>query len=240
MVYARLASGYRPGGPNSNAALGVPAQYGPDRTQNYEVGVKGAALDGLLSFDASVYHIDWKDLIITLREPRIGASYKANAGEAKSEGVDLSVEVRPASGLTLSAWGAWNAAELSAAFPATSTVRGADGERLPFSSRFSSNISAEQEFGLTDRLAGFVGGDVSYVGNRLGIFTASGVREVFPSYTKVDLRAGVRADSWSATFYANNVGDKRGVINGGAGNLYPNTYAYIQPRTVGVNLSKSF
>ena len=240
MLYARFASGYRPGGPNTNAALGVPAEFGPDRTLNYELGVKGTAFDRMLTFDASVYHIDWKDLLVTLREPIIGASYKANAGQAKSEGVDLSIELRPLSGLTISTWGAWNVAELSENFPVSSTVHGVDGDRLPFSSRFSGNFAVDQEFSLFGGLMGVVGADLSYVGDRVGIFTASGVRERFPSYTKLDARIGTRSGSWETNLYVNNATDRRGLINGGAGNLYPNTYAYIQPRTYGVSLMKSF
>jgi len=37
MVYARLASGYRPGGYNTGFAL-VPPSFKPDKTQNYEIG----------------------------------------------------------------------------------------------------------------------------------------------------------------------------------------------------------
>ncbi len=45
MVYARLASGYRPGGPNPTAsAFGLPLEFGPDKTQSYEIGLKGTSL----------------------------------------------------------------------------------------------------------------------------------------------------------------------------------------------------
>jgi outer membrane receptor protein involved in Fe transport len=44
MLYARLASGYRPGGSNELNAL-LPARYEPDTTRNYEIGVKGNVFD---------------------------------------------------------------------------------------------------------------------------------------------------------------------------------------------------
>lgn len=59
MVYARLASGYRAGGPNpTSTVFGLPPSFQPDKTANYEIGFKGAVLDHALSFDASVYYVD--------------------------------------------------------------------------------------------------------------------------------------------------------------------------------------
>src|SRR6185437_16878695 len=53
MVYLRLASGFRRGGGNDMFATlaGAPSTYGPDKTNNYEVGVKGNTLNHSLSFD---------------------------------------------------------------------------------------------------------------------------------------------------------------------------------------------
>jgi len=241
MVYARLASGYRPGGPNLNAALGAGAQpeYGPDKTLNYEIGIKGDAGNHLLTFDASVYRIDWQDMLINLRSP-VG-SYKANAGTAKSQGIDLALEVRPLRGLSVSGWVAWNDAELTGNFPATSTVAGFSGDRLPFSSRFSGSLSVDQEFPITSTLSGFAGASVSYVGERRGSFVgATATRDTFPSYAKADVLAGVRSGSWTASLFANNVTDRRGVVNGGTANLFTNASIYIQPRSVGLTFEKTF
>ena len=88
MVYARLASGYRPGGPNN--APGVPRHYDPDRTKNYEIGLKGDFLNHSLAVEASVYYIDWTDLQLSLTLPT-GFGFVGNGGSAKSEGVEFSV-----------------------------------------------------------------------------------------------------------------------------------------------------
>jgi hypothetical protein len=40
--------------------------------------------------------------------------------------------------------------------------------------------------------------------------------------------------------FVNNVADVRGVINGGLGYVTPFAFVYIQPRTIGLNVSKSF
>jgi iron complex outermembrane recepter protein len=55
MAYARVATGYRPGGPNPTSTVcGLPPHFNPDKTRNYEIGVKGDVLGRLLSFDASM------------------------------------------------------------------------------------------------------------------------------------------------------------------------------------------
>jgi iron complex outermembrane recepter protein len=240
MVYARLASGYRAGGPNGNPDPNVPRSYAPDKTQNYELGIKGDFLSHTLTVDGSVYYINWKDLQLNLLDTN-SQTYTTNAGEAKSQGVELSVVSRPVSGLKIAGWVAWDDAVLTQDVPANSQVAGNAGDRLPYSSRFSANLSLDQDFNLTDRTTGFVGATVSYIGNRLGTFVpAPTARADFPSYTKVDLRAGMRYDSWSANLYATNIGDRRGILGGGAGTFPPFAYTYIQPRTVGLAVSKDF
>ena len=154
MVYARLASGFRPGGTNSSP--GNPLEYSPDKTENYEIGVKGDFIDHRLSVDASVYYIDWRNLQLSIL-PANDIYYTGNASEAKSQGVELSTEFKPVSGLTLGAWVARNDAVLKKDFPPDSTVYGVAGNRLPYSSRFSGNLSARQDFAITGRLDGFVG-----------------------------------------------------------------------------------
>lgn len=246
MLYARLASGYRPGGPNTAAAiaLGLPSQFEADQTQNYEIGVKGNLLDRVLSFDASAYYIDWKDIQVTLSDPVTRFGYSANGARARSQGVEFSVESRPLSGLTVTAWAAWNDAALTEDFPPTNTSWGVDGERLPLSARFSANLSLEHDFYLTSRARGFVGASVSYVGDRLGVFknkASTPERQIFPAYTKTDLNAGARYEFWTMNAFVNNVTDRRALLTGGLGSSPADTlFTVIQPRTIGLSLTRDF
>jgi iron complex outermembrane recepter protein len=81
---------------------------------------------------------------------------------------------------------------------------------------------------------------VSYVGDRVGEFQSDPQRQTYPSYTRTDLRAGIKYDSWTATLFVNNVADIRGQLAGGLGYVPPFGLQYIQPRTVGLTLRKSF
>jgi iron complex outermembrane receptor protein len=240
MVYARLASGYRAGGPNLTISPGTPPQYSPDTTKNYEIGVKSDFLDHALSVDASLYYIDWKNIQLLLVNPQNGLGYNGNGSQAKSQGLELSVESRPLIGLTIAAWVAWGDAVLTQAFPTTSTAYGASGDRLPYSSRFSGNVSLRHDFPVTSRVTGFVGGSVSYVGDREGEFTSTTTRQDLPSFTRTDLQAGAKYVSWTVNFFVNNVADKRGLLAGGLGSYPPFAFSYIQPRTVGLSVVRTF
>jgi outer membrane receptor protein involved in Fe transport len=243
MVYARLASGYRPGGPNTNSTPNPVPNYKRDTTQNYEIGVKGSALDHALNFDASLYYIDWKDIQLQVFN---GTSIYVNGSRAKSQGVEFSVESRPRRGLTLAAWAAWNDAVLTQDFPNTGTANavGSSGDRLPNSSRFSGALSLDQEFPLTGAMTGFVGATLSYFGDRRDVFTsifaASPERQYLPAYARTDLRGGARYETWTLNLFVNNATDRRGVVTGGIGATNPIAFTYIQPRTAGLSFSKAF
>ena len=149
MAYARLASGYRAGGVNlpnlPGAAANFPPDYQSDETRNYEVGLKGDVLDHAPAFDASLYYIEWQDIQLALFDPETGGGFRDNGGQAKSQGVELSVESRPLTRLTIAAWFAWSDVDLTEDFPPTSTVHGLSGDRLPHSSRFSGSLSLDQD-----------------------------------------------------------------------------------------------
>jgi iron complex outermembrane receptor protein len=238
MVYARFASGFRPGGPNQHGE-GIPPAYQPDKTQNYELGAKGDLFDNALSIDASLYYIKWKDIQIQENSAQTLA-FTSNGSGAKSEGVEVSFTLRPTKGLSISGWYAYDNAVLTQAFPANSPFRGLPGDRLPLSSRNSGSLTAEYDFALTDSASAFLGATERFVGDRVGVFTSTAQRQALPGYQLTDLRAGVKQGSWTTTLYVNNLLDRRGVVNGGAGYLLPYAFFYTMPRTVGLTVAKTF
>lgn len=240
MAYARFASGYRPGGPNQLTSLtSFPPRFGPDKSQNYELGVKGDLRDHALSFDASLYYIDWRDLQLVVTDPTSGFQYTANTSRAKSQGLEVSLEYRPMPGVTIAGWAAWNKAVLTEPIP-PGPAYGVRGDRLPYSSPFSSNLSLDRELTFPNGLIGVVGVSASYVDDRSGTFTSNAqtARSVFPNYVQVDLRAGARLDSWVLNVFLNNIADRRGVLTNDPN--IPSAVYYIQPRTVGVSVARNF
>jgi outer membrane receptor protein involved in Fe transport len=240
MAYARFASGYRPGVANITLNAAIPAASNPDRTKNYEVGMKGSFFGRTLSLDASLYYIDWTDIQLLLVNPVNRFSYQTNGSRAKSEGVELSVAAKPLDNTTIETWVALNHAVLTDDIPQSNSAFGRTGDRLPNSSRFSGSLAIQQDFPVTSGATAFVRGAVSYVGDSEGVFTQTAARQHFGGFTKTDLSAGVRYDSWSVNLFANNITDVRGAVGGGIGTTPPFAFTYIQPRTIGVTLAKSF
>jgi len=111
MVYATASKGYRTGGLNGpvgpvcratlvTAGRPIPPRgFGSDSAWNYEIGTKGTAAG--IRFDASAFHIQWKNIQQRVTLDPCSVTYTLNLGEAKSTGFDLALSARPADGLTV-------------------------------------------------------------------------------------------------------------------------------------------
>ena len=246
MVYGRLATGYRPGGPNT----GVPgvAAFDSDTVTNYEVGFKGYLIPGRLSLDIAAFQIDWKDIQLSNTDAVSQLTFLSNGGKARSRGIEAATTWRPLDGLTIDANGAYTDAELTQNLPVgINTLSGAKGDRLPFTPKWTASLSVQKDFVIDSDLTGFVGASYAYVGERMTTFktnaaSATRPRYTIPSYTTVDLRAGVDIrDEMQVSLFVRNLLDKDGIITSGNrnGTNVP-TARFVQPRTVGVTVAKSF
>jgi iron complex outermembrane receptor protein len=238
MIYGRIASGYRPGGPN--VATNNPASYKPDTAVSYEVGSKGEVLGRTLTYDVSAFLIDWDD--IQIQQTQAGANggppinFVGNVGRARSQGVEAAVTLEPIVGLSVDA----NVAYTDAHFSNTTSLA-RPGDRLPSSARLTGQIGGEYRFALQPDWTALFGASFRYVGRRLGEFTASPTipRFVLPSYETIDLRTGFEHDGFELNIYLRNVADKRGYTGAFGFGPYA-TVGLLQPRTAGVTLAKSF
>jgi len=239
MAYARIASGYQPGGSNFGSNAVVPLIFAPDKTHNYEVGAKGALLDRRLSLDASVFRILWHDIQLFSGDQT--GSYVVNGSRAESDGVELSLTAKPLSGLTMSGWAVWNEAKLTEPLPVGPlgvVAVGSAGDPLPYSSRFSGYVSATEEVPLWADVRGFFTASSSYVGSRKAEFSVTrSQRQTLPAYAKTDMQLGMRSEQWQGTVFVMNVTDRRGYLD--VQSPFP-IFHIIQPRTMGFNVSLKF
>ncbi|MEP6885925.1 MAG: TonB-dependent receptor [Gammaproteobacteria bacterium] len=242
MVYARVASGYRPGGPNvipPSAPPTVEGQYGADKTTSVELGVKSTLLDGILSLDLSAFHVDWKN--IQLFEVVDGFGINGNGGTARSQGLEWTLGYLPVHGLTFQWTGAYTDAKLTSDAPA---LDAASGDRLPYAPKWGTSVDGEYDWNLFADFKGFVGATWSYVGSRASDFSSSVATPPgqldLPSYNTTAIRLGVDNGKYRVSLYGKNLSDSRGITNFlGSGSPYPQV-TVIQPRTVGVALSAKF
>ncbi len=204
MVYARVARGYRPGGPNVTGT-----SFRPDTTWNYEVGAKTTALDGRLTADLAVFYIDWQDIQLNFFNGTV--TVIGNAGNASSQGVEFEGSWTPLTGLTFSANGAYTDAHI------TSLVPGAEGgaavgNQLPFNSKWTGALRADYYFPVAPLVEANVGASVRYKSSFGTTFPGdTGTRFYeLPSTTFLDLRAGLSFhDRYALNFQVLNVSDER-------------------------------
>ncbi len=241
MIYARVASGYRPGGPNL-AMPGVPPSVDSDSLVNYEIGFKSILLDRKLTLDIAAFYMDWKD--IQLNVVVGGAAALANAGSARSQGIEGSILWEAVEGLRLGANGAYTDAKLKADMPPG--AGGLDGDRLPYIPKWSGSLTADYRAALSDTLGLQLGGGLRYTGSRLSDVESSPLAIKTSGYTALDLNAAVTIDErWTLRAYARNVTDSGGAVTRGLSTDALGGVNYVvvvptQPRTVGLALEVAF
>jgi iron complex outermembrane receptor protein len=247
MIYVRVASGFRPGGPTglttTSVYAGAPASYKPDSLVNYELGYKATLPEEQMTIDVSGFDIVWKDIQV-LSEVG-GFIITGNGANARITGAEFAWNWRPVHGLGLSANAAYTNAVLTSDSPA---ISGKVGDRLPDVPKFSANLSADYDFPVTAEVGGFVGGNYQYMGARVMDFEAglpsNLERPVMGSYDTVNLRAGINRGGLTAEFHVKNVGNSYGfnrlmseVIDGYSA---PLAASVIQPRTFGISVSYKY
>jgi outer membrane receptor protein involved in Fe transport len=254
-LYARVAKGYRPGGPNvlpPSAPADIPQQFESDTLISYEAGIRGETPDRTFSYDASIYYLDWDNIqvIVTYDDPNLGAiDLDGNGKKARSTGAELTLAFRPTRGLDIVVNGAYNDAQLKGDLPPIGgVVPGFDGDRLPFAPEWTAYASADYDWPIGENTVAFVGGSVRYISEQAtdfdpGYLDAFGRRLVIDGYETVDLRAGLDFDKFDVTVYAKNVNNSDGLIHAGDYATRPGdlvTATAIRPRTIGATVSFSF
>jgi len=247
MIYARIASGYQPGGPNTvspaSIAAGIPSSYRPDTLTNYELGYKASFPGQRVTVDLSVFDIEWQN--VQLHEVVGGVGTIGNGGTAQSKGVEFAGTYSPIHDLSLSANLAYTDASLTADAPG---IGGKSGDELPLVPHYAANINADYGFPISDGIRGFIGATLRYQGDRTSNFVTGAPlayqRPVLPSYQTADLRVGVTRGPTELELYVKNVGDSHGLtdLTSLAIDSYsaPLTASVIQPRTFGFSVVDKF
>jgi outer membrane receptor protein involved in Fe transport len=245
-LYARVAKGFRPGGPNVVAPTDPSlATYHSDTVTSYEAGVKAQTADHRFSIDAAAFHIKWKDIQLFTQIGIFGVNI--NGSEAKSDGVELTASARPIRGLELSLNGAYTNARLTADTP--KDVGGRDGDQLPFTPKLSVALNGDYHWYVSSRARAHVGASLRHLGGQTADYDPEFVkdhghqRHVDP-YSVVDLFAGVDWGQFNLEVYAKNLGNSHGVTSTVGPTvsglpLYPGGAigtGIIRPRTFGLTV----
>lgn len=245
-VYGRIATGFRPGGPNvlpPGAPADVPRTYDSDRLTSYELGLKaGGGPADKFSLDLSAFYLDWKDIQLFLVVNNFGIN--GNGGTAVSKGFELAASVFPTSGLALSLNGAYTNAKLTQ--DTDPVVGGMDGDPLPYVPEWSFALNADYEWTVKGGSRAYVGGSLDYTGERTVAFSqraADGSILQADSFLTLNFRAGLYHGRWSVEVYGKNLTNELGVTSIDAAGPLPNGalgLSLIRPRTIGVSVGTRF
>jgi iron complex outermembrane recepter protein len=245
-LYGRIATGFRPGGPNvlpPAAPAEIPRTYDSDRLTSYELGLKaGGGPADKFALDVAAYYLDWEDIQLLLVVNDFGIN--GNGGTAESKGFELAASAFPASGLALSVNAAYTDAKLTQ--DTDPIVGGEDGDPLPYVPKWSLGLNADYEWTARGTARAYVGGSLGYTGDRTVAFgnrADDGSIRRADGYMTLGLRTGVYFGRWSVELYGKNLTNEMGITSIGEPGPLPNgalALGLIRPRTIGVSVGTRF
>jgi iron complex outermembrane receptor protein len=258
-LYARVAKGFRPGGPNAippTAPADVPRTFHSDSVTSWEAGIKAQTPDHLFSIDADAFHITWKDIqlfdVVVTIDPVTGRpiafGVNINGSGAKSDGAEFTATARPLPGLDLSLNGAYTNARLTADTP--TVVGGFKGDQLPFTPKLSVAALADYHWRVSSGVRAHVGASVRHLSGQTGPYDlafveANGRQRHVRPYNVIDLDAGLDFGRFDLDAYVKNLGNSHGVtsVAGTQTPIFPGGAigtGIIRPRTIGLSLGFNY
>lgn len=217
MSYVTYSRGFKAGGYNAFAFQivqpdGTPAEFEPEKVDNYEIGIKSLLADGRVRLNATAFFMDYRDLQVNqlIQNAQGIINFQtSNAATAESKGVEVEFAARLTPGLDFSlAYGYTNAT--FKAFPGA-TPGGADfsGNRLPQSPRQSIGATLQYQRNLVDGWDLLARGEYVHRGRRYSDSANSPALEV-PAYDLVNARLGVESSDGRIGVYlwSRNLFDK--------------------------------
>lgn len=242
LVYGQYSEGFRAGGTNASSFSGVPPQYDPDSTINYEIGAKTSWLDNRLTLNVAAYMIDLQNLQVEQRFGPGGAFSgigNINGGAARSKGVEVDLTVRPMRGTTLSFAGNYTDARLTRTIGelGNDATKGTRLVRVP---EVNFSVSGDHEFPLGDSVTANLGFSVSHTGRIENSYYTSEFNKPTQAYTLVDLRSQFRFERFKLDVFVNNVFDKAAQLTVFSTINDPYVVLANRPRTIGGRVSVNF
>ena len=238
-VYARVANGYRPGGPNYVVAgSGAQPRYEPDTLWTYEVGAKASLLDHRVQASLALYDTEWSKIQVTGIVS--GVAQLTNAGNARVRGGELALSYRATHALNFNGSLSYTNAKLTTTSPPLGITY--EGARLPISPRWAFAVGADYAVELGNGQQARLSINDRYQGPRNSGFIGSTL--LLPYHLKAfnlvdaDLTVGL-TPKLEVGVYAKNILNSQGALFGDrSNNLYvptaPANVSLTRPRTIGV------
>lgn len=279
--YLTVSEGYRIGNSNGVGPCPVPLpanqlacalpdemDYQPDKTLNYEVGLKTQLFDERLTLNGAIYYIEWSDPQVSSATENGLIPITKNGSAAEAKGVEVNFLANVTQGWTLRGSYSYNTSELTAVTPnlvprfnppgfqGTITYEdGMAGDRLPGSPEHQGSLFADYEYEFSNGLEfGFnygltaISDILTRTGGRAESLTLEG-------YSVHNASVSLGAEAWRATLYVDNLFNEfaetgarateqynQPVFDGNGDRVYVRSYySYVlPPRAVGIRFTRRF
>ena len=181
LLFATYSEGFRPpvtnrvgGGLATNQTgafenFRIPVYSTTDSLDNYELGIKGDFLDGILRVNATAFYSEISDLQTSRYDPTNISFlvFTDNVGDAEIRGLDADITWLATDNLVINAAFSILDTELTRINSALDGIAPPVGSKLPYSADFSGNIRARYFHELDNGITAYVNGSISYTGDRL-------------------------------------------------------------------------
>jgi iron complex outermembrane receptor protein len=196
-----------------------------ESVDDYEVGSKNTLLDGRATLDVTAFHMVYRNLQAQSRDLLLNQNLLNSVPRVTSSGVEAELSSRVGR-LTLNAAGAYNRARIvefrnascyrgqSAAEGCVGGVQDLAGQALPNAPRWSLNAQAQYGWPVAPRLE-LVGALAWRWQSATNFSLLRDPASAQSAYAITNLSIGVRTSTWTLTAFANNVFDRRYLLNGG-------------------------
>lgn len=221
-LHASFGTGIRPPGGSDLAFTNNP-NLKPEHTASYDLGVEQTLWNGRLALDATWFHNDFKDLIVTIGGSlaKLSQFYTDNLANARTRGVEATARYRPSSMISLTGSYTWLEAKVLSVNGGNGLVQQyyTLGQPLLRRPKQSGTLEAAGHYKrFSGNVTGYFRGHDRDVEPSYGLF---GGQYTNPGYANFGLNVNYRVGH-GATVY----GNLRNLLN----ERYEEIYGYPAPR----------
>lgn len=244
MYYVTWSEGFRtgvlnrPGGAvQKDTGYTVPFDVASDELTNLEVGWKLDMMDGTLRFNGALFLVDITDLQTTIFDTSIvNLFFSDNAADADVKGVEGDITWLATDNLTIG--GAFSLLDTEVTSNNTTSTDVIVGSELAYAPNYQGNLWARYEWNIGDGWIGHFMPSVAFSDSSYSDIISINSMEI-PSWTKVNLTAGITADRWMVEAFVDNLTDEQ-VITGANYVNDRERLALAPPTTAGIRVSMDF
>lgn len=252
MLYATAAQGFRIGGVNMFPAdvcaedlanLGLTASelgnYDSDTLWSYEAGLRSSWPESRVVFNVAGYYIDWEDVQQTIGLS-CGFPAMVNAGQGRIQGFEADLSWAAAAGLVVNLGVGYADSEITDNGGVQAVAEGTPVQNAP---KWTGSAAIDYDL-QAGNLPVYLHADYAYVGQSVNARNSAPFFRTRPSYSIVNLRAGVTLGEWEVGLFVENATDENANLADVppmAAELWDRPRIRVnRPRTIGMEVRAKF